>query len=92
MIDPKHEVSITRQAELLGISRAAVYYVPRPISEEDLELIQRMIRRHFSYTRSKRADEVLRKWNTFAPRFVKVYPRDYKRAQSERVAAESGNG
>ena len=24
MIDPKHEVSITRQAELLGLSRAAV--------------------------------------------------------------------
>jgi putative transposase len=38
MIDPKHEVSISRQSELLGISRAAVYYVPRPISEEDLAL------------------------------------------------------
>jgi glutamate synthase domain-containing protein 3 len=63
-----------------------------PMSEEDLEILQRMIRRHFQYTRSQRADEVLRKWNTLAPRFVKVYPRDYKRAQSERVAAESGNG
>jgi glutamate synthase (NADPH) large chain len=63
-----------------------------PMSEEDLEILQRMVRRHFQYTRSQRADEVLRKWNTLAPRFVKVYPRDYKRAQSERVAAESGNG
>ena len=42
MIDPKHEVSITRQAQLLGISRAAVYYVPRPISEEDLALQRRI--------------------------------------------------
>jgi len=30
MIDPKHELPITRQAQLLEISRAAVYYVPRP--------------------------------------------------------------
>ena len=63
-----------------------------PLGEEDLELIQRMVRRHFAYTRSARADEVLRKWNTLAPRFVKVFPRDYKRALTERIAAESGNG
>jgi len=63
-----------------------------PLGEEDLELIQRVVRRHFAYTRSARADEVLRKWNTLAPRFVKVFPRDYKRALTERIAAESGNG
>ena len=38
MIDATHEVSITRQPKLLGISRAAVYYVPRPIPDADLEL------------------------------------------------------
>jgi len=50
-----------------------------------------MVRRHFQYTRSARADEVLRKWETYAPRFVKC-PADYKRAQVDRIAAESGNG
>src|SRR5216683_1508019 len=49
MIDPKHEVSITRQAELLGISRAAVYYVPRPISEADLALQRRIDELHLEY-------------------------------------------
>jgi glutamate synthase (ferredoxin) len=63
-----------------------------PLDAEDLERLQRMIRRHFQYTRSKRADEVLRKWDDFATKFVKVFPKDYKRAQNERVAAESGNG
>jgi glutamate synthase (ferredoxin) len=63
-----------------------------PLGEEDLEIIQRLVRRHFQYTRSARADEVLRKWETLAPRFVKVFPRDYKRALGERIAAESGNG
>ncbi len=63
-----------------------------PLSAEDLETVQRMVRRHFQYTRSKKADDVLRKWETSAPRFVKVFPKDYKRALSDRIAAGSGNG
>jgi glutamate synthase (ferredoxin) len=63
-----------------------------PMDEDDLELVQRMARRHFQYTRSSKADDVLRKWDAMAPKFVKVFPKDYKRAQGERVAAESGNG
>jgi glutamate synthase (ferredoxin) len=63
-----------------------------PLDAEDLELIQRLLRNHFRYTRSKRADDVLRKWETLASRFVKVFPRDYKRALTERIQAESGNG
>lgn len=49
MIDPKHEVSITRQSELLGISRAAVCYVPRPVSEADLALMRRIDELHLEY-------------------------------------------
>ena len=49
MIDPKHELSITRQAQVLGISRAAVYYVPRPISEADLALQRRIDELHLEH-------------------------------------------
>jgi glutamate synthase domain-containing protein 3 len=63
-----------------------------PLEDDDIETIQRMLRRHFQYTRSEKADEVLRKWETYAPKFVKVFPRDYKRALTDRIAAESGNG
>ncbi len=63
-----------------------------PLEAEDLEFLQRMIRNHFRYTRSQKADSILRKWDTYAPKFVKVFPKDYKRAQAERIAAESGNG
>ena len=49
MIDPKHAVSISRQAELLGISRAAVYYMPRPISQADLVLMRRIDELHLEY-------------------------------------------
>ncbi len=54
-----------------------------PLSAEDGEYLQKMLRKHFEYTRSARADDILRKWNTFAPRFVKVFPREYKRALAE---------
>ena len=38
------------------------------------------------------ADEVLRKWETMAGRFVKVFPMDYKRALGDRIRAGSGDG
>ena len=62
------------------------------ITAEDEQAILRMLRRHFQYTRSARAEQVLRKWASYAPRFVKVFPLDYKRAQSERIQAGSGDG
>jgi glutamate synthase (ferredoxin) len=63
-----------------------------PLDPEDVEAIQRMVRLHFQYTRSRKADDVRRKWDAYAPRFVKVFPKDYKRALTERIAAESDNG
>ena len=49
MIDPKHELSVARQAQLVGISRAAVYYAPRPIPEEDLALQRRIDELHLEH-------------------------------------------
>jgi hypothetical protein len=42
MIEREHELSITRQAKLLGISRGAVYYLPRPVSPADLALMRKI--------------------------------------------------
>jgi putative transposase len=36
MIERGAEVAVTRQAELLGLSRSSVYYTPRPLSNRDL--------------------------------------------------------
>ncbi len=62
------------------------------LTAEDEEVIQHLVRRHFQFTRSKRADEVLRKWNSYAPKFVKVFPRDLKMALDARLAESSGDG
>jgi glutamate synthase domain-containing protein 2/glutamate synthase domain-containing protein 1/glutamate synthase domain-containing protein 3 len=54
-----------------------------PLGEDDVEYIQRMLRRHFQLTRSQRAEEVLRKWEKLGPKFVKVFPREYKQALAD---------
>jgi putative transposase len=49
MIDRTHELSITRQAQLVGISRGTVYYLPQPVSPEDLALMRRIDELHLEY-------------------------------------------
>jgi putative transposase len=49
MIDRTHDLSVTRQAELVGISRGSVYYLPRPLSEADLALMRRLDELHLEH-------------------------------------------
>jgi putative transposase len=49
MIDRHDQVSITRQAQLLGISRGSVYYLPRPLSDADLALMRRIDELHLEH-------------------------------------------
>ena len=49
MIDREHELSITRQAKLLSISRGTVYYLPRPVSPADLALMRRLDELHLEH-------------------------------------------
>jgi len=46
MIDRTHPLPITRQAEALGMARSTVYALPRPISDRDLDLMNRIDRLH----------------------------------------------
>jgi putative transposase len=46
MIDRDHELSLTRQAELLELSRASLYYRPVPVSAADLALMRRLDELH----------------------------------------------
>jgi putative transposase len=49
MIDRNHELSVSRQARELGISRGSVYYLPRPASPEDLALMRWIDELHLDY-------------------------------------------
>jgi putative transposase len=46
MIDRNHPLPINRQAKAVGISRGSVYYLPRPVSDYDQELMRRIDRLH----------------------------------------------
>jgi putative transposase len=46
MIDREHELPLTRQATLVGISRSAVYYQAVAVSERDLALMRRIDELH----------------------------------------------
>jgi putative transposase len=49
MIDRNHDLPITRQAQLLGMSRGSVYYLPRPVSDADLGLMRRIDALHLEH-------------------------------------------
>jgi transposase InsO family protein len=49
MIDREHDLPIVRQAEALNISRGSVYYLPRPVPDADLAIMQRLDRLHLEY-------------------------------------------
>ena len=49
MIDRTHQLCISRQAQVLGISRGSVYYQPKEVSEEDLVLMRKLDELHLEY-------------------------------------------
>jgi putative transposase len=49
MIDATHKLPLTRQAELLDVSRSNVYYLPRPVSAADLAIMRRIDELHLNF-------------------------------------------
>ena len=49
MIDRGHDLPISKQAEVLRISRGSVYYLPRPVSAADLAIMRRLDRLHLEF-------------------------------------------
>jgi putative transposase len=49
MIDGEHDLPITKQADVLCISRGSVYYLPRPVPEADLAIMRRLDRLHLEF-------------------------------------------
>jgi glutamate synthase (ferredoxin) len=58
---------------------------------EEIEEVRRMIQRHGQHTGSRRALDVLARWEEMTPRFIKVMPKDYKR-MLQAIATAEGAG
>jgi glutamate synthase domain-containing protein 2/glutamate synthase domain-containing protein 1/glutamate synthase domain-containing protein 3 len=59
------------------------------LGQSDEALLKGLIERHAKYTGSKRAQEILAKWSEYRGRFVKIFPKEYRRALGELAAAHS---
>jgi putative transposase len=49
MIIREHDLPIAKQAKALSISRGSVYYLPRPVSATDLEVMRHLDRLHLDF-------------------------------------------
>jgi putative transposase len=49
MIDRTHALPLTRQAEVLKLSRSSLYYQPRPVSAADLAVMRRIDQLHLDH-------------------------------------------
>ena len=58
------------------------------LGEPDDAILRRLIEKHAKYTNSRRASEILENWATYRPRFVKIFPKEYRRALGELAAAQ----
>jgi glutamate synthase domain-containing protein 3 len=59
------------------------------IEEADAIELHELIEEHHMRTQSPVAARILRAWDAYLPRFVKVMPHDYKRALAELAEAEA---
>ncbi|MEV8371960.1 glutamate synthase large subunit [Kribbella sp. NPDC056861] len=59
-----------------------------PLTEDESELLQDLVRRHHEETGSERAAKLLADWDAAAARFTTVMPRDYARVLAAKAAAE----
>ena len=49
MIDKKDSLPVTRQCEILELSRSGIYYNPVPISARDMEIMRQIDKIHLLY-------------------------------------------
>jgi glutamate synthase domain-containing protein 3 len=54
--------------------------------QSDEAIVRRLVEAHARHTGSRRASEVLEKWAQYRPKFVKVFPKEYRRALGELAA------
>ncbi len=57
--------------------------------QHDQDMLQTMIYRHFDTTGSPRARRILEAWTSMLPKFVKVFPHEFKRVMRKGIQHET---
>jgi len=82
----------TGEFERVRCNRSSVDLDP-VIDAADIELIQNLTARHAELTESPRAKWILDNWESMLPKFIKVFPHEFKRVLGVKrrpVTSESG--
>jgi glutamate synthase (ferredoxin) len=58
------------------------------IEPRDIDIVRTLVERHFALTGSSRAKFILGNWNDSLPRFIKVFPHEFKRVLGVSRAAQ----
>jgi glutamate synthase (NADPH/NADH) large chain len=58
------------------------------LGQSDEAHLRRLIEAHLKYTGSKRAQQILEQWASYRQKFIKVFPKEYRRALGELAAAQ----
>ena len=56
--------------------------------QADEVILRDMVERHAKLTNSRRAREILEKWTDYRARFIKIFPKEYRRALGELAAGK----
>ena len=75
---------LARAAHRTGFRVAAVGHR----GETDETILKRLVDTHLKLTGSRRAKEILEKWSDYRARFVKVFPKEYRRALGDLAEAQ----
>jgi glutamate synthase (ferredoxin) len=71
VLDERGDFAKNVNQQMVGLKK-----VENPAEAAELRAI---IEKHFKYTKSTKAEQVLASWNQILPKFVKVLPKDYER-------------
>ena len=75
---------VLTESEQHGKLARALWHRGQP----DEALLRRLIEAHVKHTGSRRGQQVLEQWGEYRGRFVKVFPKEYRRALSELAASQ----
>jgi glutamate synthase domain-containing protein 3 len=78
---------LDEHGELRGKVNGAMLDQLEELTAEDAEEARALVEEHLRRTDSPVARRVLDSWDELLPRFVKVFPTDYKRVLAEQAAA-----
>ena len=61
-----------------------------PLADDDIALLHGLISKHAELTQSPRAKWILESWEQMLPKFIKVFPHEYKRALAAKPTRRRG--